>query len=54
MLLVAENGRESELLAIFNKWDVNAVVVGAAPRRGALAGVVERRTGSRYSRASID
>jgi phosphoribosylformylglycinamidine synthase len=28
MLLVAEKGRESELLAIFKKWDLNAVVVG--------------------------
>ncbi len=28
MLLVAENGREQELLAIFKKWDLNAVVVG--------------------------
>jgi phosphoribosylformylglycinamidine synthase len=28
MLLVAENGRESELAAIFGKWDLNAVVVG--------------------------
>jgi phosphoribosylformylglycinamidine synthase subunit PurL len=28
MLLVAENGRESELLAIFKKWDLNAIVVG--------------------------
>jgi phosphoribosylformylglycinamidine synthase subunit PurL len=28
MLLVAENGRENELIAIFKKWDLNAVVVG--------------------------
>jgi phosphoribosylformylglycinamidine synthase II len=28
MLLVAENGRENELIAIFNRWDLNAVVVG--------------------------
>src|SRR5437899_1144697 len=28
MLLVAENGRENELLAIFKKWGLNAVVVG--------------------------
>ena len=28
MLLVAENGRESELLAIFKKWNLNAIVVG--------------------------
>jgi phosphoribosylformylglycinamidine synthase len=28
MLLVVESGRESELLAIFKKWDLNAVVVG--------------------------
>lgn len=28
MLLVAENGREDELIAIFNRWDLNAVVVG--------------------------
>jgi phosphoribosylformylglycinamidine synthase len=28
MLLVAENGRESELVAIFKKWDLNAMVVG--------------------------
>ena len=28
MLLVAENGREGELVAIFSKWDLNAVVVG--------------------------
>jgi phosphoribosylformylglycinamidine synthase len=28
MLLVAESGRESELLTIFKKWDLNAVVVG--------------------------
>ncbi|MBV8056653.1 MAG: phosphoribosylformylglycinamidine synthase subunit PurL, partial [Deltaproteobacteria bacterium] len=28
MLLVAENGRENELIAIFQKWDLNAVVVG--------------------------
>jgi phosphoribosylformylglycinamidine synthase II len=28
MLLVAENGREKELLAIFKKWDLNAVVIG--------------------------
>jgi phosphoribosylformylglycinamidine synthase len=32
MLLVAENGREDELIAIFNKWDVNAVVVGSTIR----------------------
>jgi phosphoribosylformylglycinamidine synthase subunit PurL len=28
MLLVAENGRENELVAIFKKWDLNAIVVG--------------------------
>jgi len=28
MLLVAENGRENELLAIFEKWDLNAIVIG--------------------------
>jgi phosphoribosylformylglycinamidine synthase subunit PurL len=28
MLLVAQNGRESELLAIFRRWDLNAIVVG--------------------------
>jgi phosphoribosylformylglycinamidine synthase subunit PurL len=28
MLLVAENGRENELLAVFKKWDLNALVVG--------------------------
>jgi phosphoribosylformylglycinamidine synthase II len=28
MLLVAENGREDELIAIFRKWDLNAIVVG--------------------------
>jgi phosphoribosylformylglycinamidine synthase len=28
MLLVAENGRENEVIAIFKKWDLNAVVVG--------------------------
>jgi phosphoribosylformylglycinamidine synthase subunit PurL len=28
MLLVAQNGREDELLAIFKKWDLNAVVAG--------------------------
>jgi phosphoribosylformylglycinamidine synthase II len=28
MLLVTEDGRESELLAIFKKWDLNAVIVG--------------------------
>jgi phosphoribosylformylglycinamidine synthase subunit PurL len=28
MLLVVENGRQDELIAIFRKWDLNAVVVG--------------------------
>jgi len=36
MLLVAEKGREDEVIAIFKKWDVNAVVVGHVTGDGML------------------
>ena len=36
MLLVAEKGREDEVIGIFNKWGVNAVVVGQVTGDGIL------------------
>ena len=29
MLIVCRRGREAEVVAIFEKWDLNAVVIGA-------------------------
>jgi phosphoribosylformylglycinamidine synthase subunit PurL len=36
MLLVAERGREEELLAVFRKWDLQAVVIGEVTDDGML------------------
>jgi phosphoribosylformylglycinamidine synthase subunit PurL len=36
MLLVGEKGREEDLLAIFRKWDLNAVIIGEVTEDGIL------------------
>jgi phosphoribosylformylglycinamidine synthase len=36
MLLVAENGRESEVLSVFEKWGLDAVIVGRVTTTGRL------------------
>ncbi len=37
MLLVAEKGREEEVLAVFRKWDLDAVVIGEVQGHGRLS-----------------
>src|SRR5207245_1145948 len=36
MLIVAEHGRERELIEIFNKWELDAVVIGRVTGTGRL------------------
>ena len=38
MLIVAKRGREKELVEIFNKWDLDAVVIGRVRDDQALGG----------------
>ena len=48
MLIVAHSGRESEVVDIFRKWDLDAVVIGRVRER-AHAGGSQRRDGGRYA-----
>ena len=54
MLLVAERGREAELAAVFEKWDLHAVVIGTNHRRPAMARAMARQGGRRYSGRRAD
>ena len=49
MLLVAEKGREDEVLRVFEKWGLDAVIVGDVIARAAHAHPPPRRAGRRHS-----
>jgi phosphoribosylformylglycinamidine (FGAM) synthase-like enzyme len=37
MLMVAEKGREEEVFAVFKKWGLDAVTIGASPTTACCA-----------------
>ena len=43
MLIVAKKGREKELVEIFNKWDLDAVVIGKVVEGNRLKDFSSRR-----------
>ena len=51
MLLVAEKGREDEVLRVFAKWGLDAVIVGTVAARAAPAHPPSRRAGRRHSQS---
>ena len=47
MLIVAKKGREKELVEIFNKWDLDAVVIGKVNGRKPFENLSSRRIDGR-------
>ena len=54
MLLVAEKGREDEVLRVFAKWGLDAVIVGTVKPESAVAHPASWRAGGRYSEPVAD
>ena len=54
MLLVAEKGREDEVLRVFAKWGLDAVIVGTVQPAVAVAHSASWRTGGGYSEPVAD
>ena len=52
MLLVVEKGREREVEAVFEKWDLHAVQVGEVTDGGRAADPRARRAGGRRARTA--
>ena len=54
MLLVAEKGREDEVLGVFAKWGLDAVDCGHGDSRSRGCAFASRRTGGGYSEPVAD
>ena len=54
MLLVADKGREGEVLAVFAKWGLDASIVGIVTADDAMRVTAPRRTGRRDSEQGAD
>ena len=54
MLLVAEKGREDEVLDVFAKWGLDASIVGMVTAEAAIADSASWRAGGGYSEQVAD
>ena len=50
MLIVAHRGREREVVDIFRKWDLDAVVIGRVQEGGHMRVIHDRRDGRGHPR----